>query len=80
MKHGKPKEKKMGVLWESTPQKLTSAELEVLSEDDRSAYWAHVSVHAADHSARYARYGLVAFVGAVAALVATLVVLVWVLP
>lgn len=80
MKHGKPRGKKMGVNWESIPKKLSSVELERLSEDDRNAYWAHVSIHAADHAVRYARYGLLAFTGAFLILAITLVTLVWVLP
>lgn len=67
----------MGIRWEAEPEKLTSAQLEALSESDRLSYWAHVSVHAADHAARYALYGALTFAGALIALAVIVAVLLW---
>lgn len=67
----------MGVSWDAKPVILTDAQLEALSETDKVAYYAHVSVHCADKAAQYAFCGAVAFGGAIALLIGIISALVW---
>lgn len=79
MTHRKPKGKRVAIQWEEKPRHLTPAEIEALSEMDGNAYWAHLSVHAADRSARYALYGALTLATAVVLLLSTVVLTLWIL-